>query len=234
MPVNEFLYVGSLIIFGGTLGHLALLSLAKNVSRHNVSVSSSSFHGLKVSHKVDHAPSPISETPKRPLTTASRGFLPSVSERRAVIEKSWSNRDRSYAIHTLVVATRQQNYRSTYLGAKSFDGLNPSAQLFGWHRVTGKATVQLGEIAQVTNDNNEAALHLLLHPEDAHMVTSAGWGKRVKTKVWRTSSVGQQMTQGVQILLSAPRNQNEVEQVTSRVLEAAIWFVAGLDREEDV
>jgi len=74
---------------------------------------------------------------------------------------------------------------------------------------------------------SDGSMHLTLHPADAALVLSQAWGERhpLSSGGWLARFVPPGF-----VLIYAPRNEEEIEVVT-RIVAAAVWWVAGVDVE---
>lgn len=72
---------------------------------------------------------------------------------------------------------------------------------------------------------SDGSTHLTLHPADAAILLEAGWGERhpLAKGGWLSRFVP-----GGFVMVYAPRDEAEME-VVKKVMEAAIWWVGGLD-----
>jgi hypothetical protein len=75
---------------------------------------------------------------------------------------------------------------------------------------------------------SDGSMHLTLHPADAAVVILRGWGERhpLSSGGWLARFVPQGF-----VMVYAPRNQDEVENIR-KIVAAAVWWVGGVDVDQ--
>ena len=76
---------------------------------------------------------------------------------------------------------------------------------------------------------SDGSLHMTLHPADAAIVIENGWGERhpLARGGWCRRFVPREF-----VLVYAPRDERDVE-VIMRIVRAAVWWVAGIDVQDE-
>ncbi|EXJ71350.1 uncharacterized protein A1O5_05157 [Cladophialophora psammophila CBS 110553] len=187
--------------------------------------------------------------PSNPTTLSSRGYLESLPHRRgsrpevegisSPIQKTqlppWEQKDVEDRLRNLIVDIPSRYPQSTYLGRSTFEPESPTS-LYARHRAFNE-TKYYGEILSANTE--DGFIHSTLHPSDVKTVIEKGWGQRhplsgrVGSRVMRFFSANQPSpVEGSQVLLYAPRNNEDLE-VIENIINAAVWWVGGIDNRVD-
>lgn len=158
--------------------------------------------------------------------------LPSIEE--ATSNLLWKTHQQRTVLQNIVIAGHNKNQESTYLGAETSSTERCSGRLFGWYKPEGQKAILAGQIAGIEDRLNGMSLRMRLCTEDAQAVVVSGWGRCIEMTMWQRIIKAWKHDSSVEVLLSAPRNQHEVEQITKIVLDAAIWWTVGMKHIEDV
>ncbi|OAP60981.1 hypothetical protein AYL99_05985 [Fonsecaea erecta] len=187
--------------------------------------------------------------PSSPVTMSSRGYLESVPYRRgsrpevegisSPIQRTqlppWEQKDVEDRLRSLIIDIPARYPQSTYLGRSTFEPESPTS-LYARHRVFNE-TKYYGEI--LTANTEDGFIHSALHPSDVKTVIEKGWGQRhplsgrVGSRFMRLFNANQPSpVEGSQVLLYAPRDQEDLE-VIKEIINAAVWWVGGIDNRVD-
>ncbi|KAH0842991.1 hypothetical protein AYO21_03294 [Fonsecaea monophora] len=187
--------------------------------------------------------------PTSPTTMSSRGYLESIPYRRgsrpevegisSPIQKTqlppWEEKDVEDSLRNLIIDIPSRYPQSTYLGRSTFEPESPIS-LYARHRVFDE-TKYYGEILSANTE--DGFIHSTLHPSDVKIVIEKGWGQRhplsgrVGSRFMRLFSANQPShVEGSQVLLYAPRDQDDLE-VIQNIINAAVWWVGGIDNRVD-
>ena len=181
--------------------------------------------------------------PTRSSTLSSRGYLealphrsgprPSVSgisSPKQTTQTVGSEKDIVNRLREIITITNNTFPQTTYLGRSTFEDGNIT--LFARHRVFDH-TKYYGEILNA--DNFDGFMSAILHPSDVKTVIEKGWGQRhplsTRRASWFLHFFGQSQPSpvaGSQVVLYAPRSQEDLE-VVEKIVKAAVWWVGGID-----
>ena len=184
-----------------------------------------------------------------PIAKSSRGYLETLPQRTgsrpevegigSPIQKTqlplWEQKDIQDRLRNLIIEVPKTYPQSTYLGRSTYEPSSPTS-LFARHRVFDE-TKYLGEI--ISANAEDGFIHSSLHPSDVKTVIEKGWGQRHPLSGRLTSRLtglvdGNQPSPiaGSKVLLYAPRNDEDLE-VIKHIINAAVWWVGGIDSRDD-
>jgi hypothetical protein len=187
--------------------------------------------------------------PASPITRSSRGYLETLPQRRgsrpeiegisSPIQRTqlppWEQKDVQDRLRNLIIEIPEKYPQSTYLGRSTFEPASPTS-LYARHRAFNE-TKYYGEI--ISANTEDGFIHASLHPSDVKTVIEKGWGQRHPLSGRLTSRLtglvdGNQPSpvEGSKVLLYAPRNNEDLE-VIEQILNAAVWWVGGIDNRVD-
>ncbi|KIV88551.1 hypothetical protein PV10_08224 [Exophiala mesophila] len=181
--------------------------------------------------------------PKGESSSLSRGYLQDLPHRsgarptvrgclnpRQTDQLPTFDKDINGRLRQLLTDTSAKYPESIYLGRSTFEGGN--ATLFARHRVFDQ-TKYHGEIVGMHVDSG--SMTVTIHPDDVRAVIENGWGQRhplsSRSATWlrySTTSAHHTPKAGTQVILYAPRNQEELNLI-EQVINAAVWWVGGID-----
>lgn len=188
-------------------------------------------------------------TPHIPASLSSRGYLetlpprsgsrPSISGISNLRQKTQlpsSEKEVPLRLQDLITNVCSCYPQATYLGRSTFEPEGPIA-LYARHRIYND-TKYYGLI--LCADRTEGLMQIALHPGDVKTVIEKGWGQRhplaSRPGSWLLRLFSDEKPSPVaesRVLLYAPRDQTELE-VLQHVINAAVWWVGGIDNTVDV
>jgi hypothetical protein len=180
---------------------------------------------------------------------SSRGYLETLTPRegprpetsgssRPMLRKPLNTIDdqkMQHCLRDLIVEVADKYPQATYLGRSSFEPDSPT-NLFARHRSYAD-TKYCGEI--VSANPNDGFIHAILHPSDVQLVLEKGWAQRdplsgcIGTMVQRMTDPDHAYAkEGTQVLIYPPRHHADLN-IISEIINAAMWFAAGIDERVD-
>lgn len=187
--------------------------------------------------------------PTSPLAKSSRGYLETLPQRpgsRPAVEgisspiqrtqlTPWEQKDVQDRLRGLIVEIPEKYPHATYLGRSTFEPESPTT-LYARHRAFNE-TKYYGEI--ISANTEDGFIHSSLHPNDVKIVIEKSWGQRHPLSGRLVSRLTGLMdanqpspVEGSRVLLYAPRNSDDLL-VIGQILNAAVWWVGGLDHRID-
>jgi hypothetical protein len=138
-------------------------------------------------------------------------------------------------LRDLIIDLTEKYPQATYLGRSSFEPDLPT-NLFARYRSYAD-TKYYGEI--VSANPKDGFIHAVLHPSDVKVVLEKGWAQRdplssrMGTMVQRITDADHSCAkEGTQVLVYPPRDQADLV-VIREIINAAVWFAAGIDERVD-
>lgn len=192
---------------------------------------------------------PLSPPPSSPAVS-SRGYLETLPRRngpRPIItgvsdphqtsQLSPEEKDISNRLRQVTIDVSARYPAATYLGRSTFEAEPTSpTTLYARHR-TFNETRYYGEILQA--NRVDGLIQCTLHPNDVKTVIEKGWAQRhpLSTRlaswlVWVRGGCSAAPTPESQVLLYAPRDEADLD-VIGQVVNAAVWWVGGIDSRLD-
>ncbi|EXJ59153.1 hypothetical protein A1O7_06584 [Cladophialophora yegresii CBS 114405] len=187
--------------------------------------------------------------PSSSITRSSRGYLETLPLRRgsrpevqgisSPVQRSqlppWEQKNVQDRLRNLIIEIPEKCPVSTYLGRSTFEPASPTS-LYARHRAFNE-TQYYGEI--ISANTEDGFIHSSLHPSDVRVVIEKGWGQRhplsgrLTARLTGLVDANQPSpVEGSKVLLYAPRNNEDLD-VIGKILNAAVWWVGGIDNSFD-
>lgn len=172
-----------------------------------------------------------------PQRMGPRPIITVVSEPRQITQLSPEEKQVPNRLREVISDVSARYPSATYLGRSTFEP-EPSSPttLYARHRIFNE-TRYYGEILRA--DGLDGSIQCTLHPSDVKTVIEKGWGQRhpLSTRLasWLVRLCGRSQaapTPSSQVLLYAPRDQAELD-ILAQVVNAAVWWVGGIDARLD-